>query len=422
MKPVLIVLAILIGGTHLSAQWEKIFEVTNEYGTMDILSVFADEELGIFAGVQLEGLYHSTDKGNSWEYKGFKGHDIKSITKDYFGRILVLTNRIFYSNDTGKTWQQTSVMNPNNGQIESIKKVKSNSNSGYIYASAEYERLYLTTDGGTVWNLIATFDLGCWCGSRIESIEPINEKGILVGAYVYCSDYGGSCYVHKLHKSTNGFVWYEVLNADIELLHSVMDSIILATDDSKLYRSTDYGESWSNQIFADINVMKSNVVEQIYIGSEDGVSYSIDLGETWHSLDNTGLLNNYIYDIAFTSGKIIYVGTRDGMYKRPGILTNISSNENIVANDFILYQNYPNPFNPKTMIKFYLAEESRVNISIYNLVGEKIKVLFNGQKDKGLHSITWNADNYSSGVYICRVNTVSSIGSNSKQLKLIYLK
>ncbi len=72
--------------------------------------------------------------------------------------------------------------------------------------------------------------------------------------------------------------------------------------------------------------------------------------------------------------------------------------------------NYPNPFNPTTTIAFSLAEKSNVELSIYNIKGQKIKTLVSGMTDSGEHRIEWDGlDSMnkpsSSGVYFYRLKT-----------------
>ena len=74
-----------------------------------------------------------------------------------------------------------------------------------------------------------------------------------------------------------------------------------------------------------------------------------------------------------------------------------------------LYRNYPNPFNPRTTISFYLNEEAKVNLSIYNLKGELVKVLAKSRYQSGLHNIIWDGSNLheqkvASGVYLYRLS------------------
>ena len=69
----------------------------------------------------------------------------------------------------------------------------------------------------------------------------------------------------------------------------------------------------------------------------------------------------------------------------------------------ILAQNYPNPFNAQTNIAFYLKSKSDVNLSVFNLVGQKVAELANDQFDAGAHSVNWDASQVSSGIYFYRL-------------------
>jgi hypothetical protein len=71
--------------------------------------------------------------------------------------------------------------------------------------------------------------------------------------------------------------------------------------------------------------------------------------------------------------------------------------------EFGLTQNYPNPFNPTTSIKFSLAEAGNVKLAIYNMLGEEVSVLIDGQKDAGFFEVNFDASNLSSGTYIYRL-------------------
>jgi len=66
---------------------------------------------------------------------------------------------------------------------------------------------------------------------------------------------------------------------------------------------------------------------------------------------------------------------------------------------FSLEQNYPNPFNPSTLIKYSVAQDGFVNVSIFNLLGEKVATLVNSNMKAGSYEINFNASQLSSGVY-----------------------
>ena len=75
----------------------------------------------------------------------------------------------------------------------------------------------------------------------------------------------------------------------------------------------------------------------------------------------------------------------------------------ILPKQYKLEQNYPNPFNPVTKIKYSLPLESEVKINIYNTLGEKVAEIINKIQPAGYYEMEWNANNYSSGVYIYRI-------------------
>ena len=68
--------------------------------------------------------------------------------------------------------------------------------------------------------------------------------------------------------------------------------------------------------------------------------------------------------------------------------------------DFSILNAYPNPFNPTLTIEFSTLSTELIEISVYDLMGQKIDVLYNGISQANiLNAITWNASNYSSGDY-----------------------
>jgi hypothetical protein len=71
-----------------------------------------------------------------------------------------------------------------------------------------------------------------------------------------------------------------------------------------------------------------------------------------------------------------------------------------LPNEFELLQNYPNPFNPSTKIKFSVAENSLVQLKVYNLIGELVADLIDENLEKGTYEVEFNAENLSSGIYI----------------------
>jgi hypothetical protein len=85
---------------------------------------------------------------------------------------------------------------------------------------------------------------------------------------------------------------------------------------------------------------------------------------------------------------------------------------------YILFQNYPNPFNTSTTIEFSLPEQAHVELSIYNILGQKVAVIFKGVKPAGTHTVVWDAGDMPSGVYFARLEG----GGDSRAVKMLLLK
>lgn len=88
-----------------------------------------------------------------------------------------------------------------------------------------------------------------------------------------------------------------------------------------------------------------------------------------------------------------------------------------------LYQNYPNPFNPSTMIGFFLPEEGRVILDVFDVQGKRVCSLVDGTRDAGRHLVPWDGRNdegqpVGSGIYYYRL----SAGKKVYTKKLVVLR
>ena len=83
---------------------------------------------------------------------------------------------------------------------------------------------------------------------------------------------------------------------------------------------------------------------------------------------------------------------------------------------FRLDQNYPNPFNPATTISFTLPERSEVSLTVYNAIGQRIMTLVDRQKDAGSHSVTFDATELASGLYLYRIQAADFVKTRKMML------
>ncbi|RPI70043.1 MAG: T9SS C-terminal target domain-containing protein, partial [Ignavibacteriales bacterium] len=96
--------------------------------------------------------------------------------------------------------------------------------------------------------------------------------------------------------------------------------------------------------------------------------------------------------------------------------TDVKDNEPVLT--YQLEQNYPNPFNPETQITFSVPSNEFVNLSVYNLIGEKVTELVNENLSPGRYNINFNGDKLTSGIYLARIKA----GSFDRIIKMILLK
>lgn len=96
---------------------------------------------------------------------------------------------------------------------------------------------------------------------------------------------------------------------------------------------------------------------------------------------------------------------------------NVEQLDNIPST-FELLQNYPNPFNPNTNIKFKLEESGFVSLSVYNVLGQKVKTLVAEELSFGTHQVSFDASSLSSGVYFYKLET----GKHSSVKKMMLMK
>jgi chitodextrinase len=100
----------------------------------------------------------------------------------------------------------------------------------------------------------------------------------------------------------------------------------------------------------------------------------------------------------------------------PGVLKPVASEELT----FDLAQNYPNPFNPTTAIRFALPQEGRVRLTIYNALGQQVRVLVHAEQGAGVHTVQWDGRDAggrpaSSGIYFYHLE----IGTRSAVRRMV---
>jgi|WetSurMetagenome_2_1015567.scaffolds.fasta_scaffold142921_2 hypothetical protein len=156
----------------------------------------------------------------------------------------------------------------------------------------------------------------------------------------------------------------------------------------------------------------SHIFRWVFVDFVGDSIYSYDFSN-WFITDSIGLTGSIVepgeqYSLtgAIVNGKII------------GTITNVSAKTGSQPRTPRLYQNFPNPFNPTTSIKYFLPKGGVISISIFNILGQELKVLLNEHISSGEHLIQWKALDCPSGVYFCKIKSKDF----SQTIKLLLLK
>jgi hypothetical protein len=107
----------------------------------------------------------------------------------------------------------------------------------------------------------------------------------------------------------------------------------------------------------------------------------------------------------------------------PVISIDIEDNRKIIPESYELSQNYPNPFNPTTNIRFALPEKGDVKLTIYNMLGQKVRTLVKTKMDAGYYKVAWNGKsdagmNVASGMYFYKIDVNNKFIKTKKMIML----
>ena len=180
---------------------------------------------------------------------------------------------------------------------------------------------------------------------------------------------------------------------------------------------------WRMEVYG--NSTASVIFDVSQLGISDGPSLKLlkDPLGTFSNADTIHGKYDSVNQLFIVPNQIL----QDGYYYTLGTeedITVIESDQQItVLNEFDLFQNYPNPFNPKTTISYNLGANNyspiqHVDLSIFNVLGQKVCTLVSKKQEAGKHTVPWDASGFESGVYFCRLQ----VGQYNDVQKMILLK
>ena len=271
--------------------------------------------------------------------------------------------------------QQTINVNLNNNQYEGkINSIIALDDSfllcaGYIQIPQnDYFNAFITKidiNGNEIWsNILLDF-------SSIGCSVVCNNQNILVT---------GSC----SNNDFDGFLW------------------LLNYDGSIIWQNYKTNPQYSSKVLDQNNFLISD--PNLYcIDGNDNILWDSDFHAEGHD-KNIDISNNEFIIFPGTCSYSNYV-----TITKTDLQGQVSAQDNQISVLHYDLNNYPNPFNPSTTIEFSIQKSSIINLSIYNIKGQKIKTLAQNEYTQGSHSIIWNGEDESgksasSGVYYYKLN------------------
>ncbi|HZK76057.1 MAG TPA: T9SS type A sorting domain-containing protein, partial [Candidatus Kapabacteria bacterium] len=310
---------------------------------------------------------------------------------------------------------------------------------GYFFAGATGGAAYRSTDNGLHWILNAG---GYVCSN---------------GADVFCVSDG----IYRSEDSGNTNSWIKITNLTATDLAAIA-TYIFAKTSSGIWRSKNSGTDWG-QIFPPFSGTMTVMDSLLFIVGNDSLAESTDSGTHWFnvSVDSGGTVPETV-NVLVTDGKNLFAGTTNGVYVSTDIgksweaendgLGNLLDVDALGVFDTLLFVNvpawsptfytamrpisemtaksavqpltpatsgiavYPNPMTNSGTITYSIAEQTRVNVTIFDVLGRTVTIpVASESKEAGTYSVDFDARAIPSGLYWCQLSTASE----TKLVKLI---
>ncbi len=401
-----------ISGTGSAGNWELV----SSFAEGEIVWVMTyDINKNMVAGTWGGNIYRSTDNGLNWSLINgdMNVRFVWSIASADNGQMFAGTDTgVFKSDVSGENWTAAGLAG------NDVRSVVVHNNK--VYAATWGNGIYVSEDAGSSWNILNDFTKGL----NIHSILFDSKGNLIVATFddgIYKSTDGGANFTHSTIDYPH--IW---------ILGRTSDDLLFAgTYGNGIYTSVDNGDSWSKEFDVTAQYIYSISVDSdnnVYASSWNGGVFALNLSGALAKTNGTwidmGLDGFGVSSLLTQPGSlVVYAGTSDGdIYKDADGLTSVKENK-VLPDKFYVTNNYPNPFNPSTEVIFNLPERGVVTLEIYNVLGEKVKTLFNSKQfDKGEHAIKMQMSELASGAYLFRIR--ADFGNKTKMItkKMLLLK
>lgn len=336
------------------------------------------------AGPNGKPVMKSTDFGLSWikADSGIKPilfaennillFDCKHPDTLYFATSSLSGGRFYKSTNAGTSWAAYADSSPVRNGIISLSVGIDSTN--LLLAGADIgSGLLKSTNGGQSWASIHILNLGSISDIGIDARS--NQRIYLLSSGL------------KFSTTLNGGATWESSTAD------------LPSGDTTIFTK-----------FINIYPGKPNNIFMYVYSQHVGFGFiaaSSDYGKTWRRMSKPPVANIMQMSI-FPSGETIYACGEEGLFKFNGELLTIYK-PLINSMQVRLFNNFPNPFNPETTIEYRINKKQHIHLEIFDVLGNKIKILVNQAQESGNYSLKFNAKDLASGIYFYKLTTENEI-------------
>ncbi|MCL4706847.1 T9SS type A sorting domain-containing protein [bacterium] len=356
---------------------------------------------------------HTSDGGASWSRQNSKTTTrLRSVdfVNTRIGYAVVQNGTFLRTVDGGREWRKSAV----NGASPLVSVSFVNEDTGMV---ANYGAVYQTFDGGSTWEQHNV------SVRSLSSLQYVNSQNAWAAGRVYvpCRDCD---YSKILYTIDGGKSWVSAESKYFAIISSVFsvnasqawyvtESVRIQSNfgspgSGSIMATTDGGVTWQPQLVKSGITFKAIYFTSPQIGTAVGnagvIYHTTDGGKSW-VLQASGTTENLLA-LSFVDASHGWIVGENGtiLHTSNGGDTAVEDPLNReTPQTYSLHQNYPNPFNPVTTIEFSLSRKSRISLRVYNLKGEEVATLSNGEYFPGIHKVSWRADHMTSGVYFYRL-------------------
>lgn len=271
-----------------------------------------------------------------------------------------------------------------------------------------------------VWTILVTSDGGRTWSPTPDAPSANANEGLSTKSVFWLTDsigWFGTSLARMFHTTNGGTTW------EVETIPSLLSVQSLAFDlsgvglaahwEGEMVRTTDGGTSWHDITAPDSGILRHIVAHDnsFWVLIDNSVHRSDDEGSTWTLQTSAVSTLQGLSLLSVEGGTYGYAVGNDGLILQyQNFVTNVGlSDRPLVPQEFAVSLNYPNPFNPSTTIEYDVPRRSVVTLSVYNLLGQHVATLVDGETRAGSHSAVWigtsgSGVQVSSGVYYCRMH------------------